>query len=68
MPDSILFRSLSPSPRGDRLQEHADNARAVAQFLERLARDGAFAAYPATADRVPLRADGSFELELTPHK
>jgi len=68
MPDSIVFKSLSPSPRGYRLQAHADNARAVAQLMERLARDGAFAAYPATADQVTVGADGSFELELTPRK
>jgi len=68
MPDSILFDSLSPSPRGYRLHAHADNAGAVAHFLTRLAGDGKFAPYPATADHVALSTNGSFELELTPRK
>jgi len=68
LPDSILFKSVTASPRGYRLQAHADNPGAVVQLMDRLARSGHLVPFPAVADQVKLEADGSFEIELTPRK
>jgi len=68
LPDSILFKGLSASPRGYRLQAHADNPAAIVQLMDRLSRNGHLVPFPATADQVTLAPDGSFEIELTPRR
>lgn len=67
LPDTAVFKAMTPTPRGYELRVSTDDAGAVALLAQKLAREGHFAVAPsaeASDASAPARAGPDVTLEL----